>query len=313
MENTKKSVFSHSFRAIGTEIGLDISLDSENKKTHAMATTVAVEQFLKTEEEIFSRFDPESELSKINSKLGEWHKTSPSMLDLAKKIISYSSKSDGLYDPRIIDILEKIGYRKSFLENDFASLKIDTDKINFTFKNPLKEDLKIKNGKILFSHPMDFSGLAKGYLADKVSLFIKNQGFENFIVDLGGDMFISGKKKGNRPWHISIEDIPEEKVLLKLQNLAIATSGISRKQWGVGEKRFHHLINPLSPEKFSLNVLSVSVIAKTVIEADFLAKIIFLMGKTRGKKYCIKENIPAFFLNSDKSTWLSPRGKKFLA
>lgn len=302
-------LFSHFFKALGTEITIDIVSSQKFEKKIKGEIFQEIEKFVKKQEEIFSRFNEKSELSRLNNDLGKTVLVSDDMFNLAQKVLFFYEKSEGICDPRIIGVLENIGYQKSFKKNSFDSLVANSE-INFQI--PLKNDLIIGNRELLFRCRMDFSGLAKGYLADRLTDFLRKQGFDDFIVDLGGDLYVSGQRNKKRKWFIGIEGVIEDKVVLSLKDRGVATSGTSRRNWEIKNQKFHHLINPKNPSDFSFEIVSVSVIAESVIEADFLAKVIFLKGIREGKKYIKREKIAAFMLLSDNKVWISEEGKNYL-
>lgn len=313
MQKKDNLILKHSFKALGTDISFDLAVSTPNDKKKAISLLQSAEQLIRDEELIFSRFNPKSELSRLNERPNQWTEVSKSMANLAQEILRHASKSEGFFDPRIIGIIEAIGYHSSFekinLCNNTESSKQSLE--NKIFRQPIEKDLLVDRNLIMFRQRMDFSGLAKGYLADKVSQLFKKSNFSNFIVDLGGDMYVSGQKNNQENWYIGVEGIEEENILLKLSNCAVATSGINRKNWQKKGKKYHHLINPKQPENFDFNISSVSVLADTVTEADYLAKIIFLHGLD-GPDFCEKNKIPALFVYLNGHYAFSSSMEKFL-
>lgn len=262
---------------------------------------------------IFNRFDSESELSKLNQNLGIFRNASPDMLAIALRSISYHQESDGLFDPRILPILEDIGYKTDFPPQ---SIPRNAPQIFFPASTTtLKRDLKIWGETIRLDTKMDFSGIAKGYILDKMAKSIKDDGWENFLVDSGGDIVVQGKNREGNPWRIDIENVPEGKLLLEISNKGIATSGITRRQWTSSEgKHYHHLIHPKHPYSFAFDLLSVTAISASAERADFLAKTLFLMGATDGLAAAEKHSIPAIFVEDKKPAWrISSEVKKYLS
>ena len=137
------------------------------------------EGLFRTKQKIFCRFWPESELSQLNRNLRRYNLASEDILYLSERALFYNRASGGLYDPRVIGILEQIGYEKDFHAADFSKMKIhgNFDRI----KNGLDSDLKIKGDKIFFGRRMDFSGIAKGYITDCAANFLKKQRLEKFF------------------------------------------------------------------------------------------------------------------------------------
>ncbi len=304
---------SHFFRAMGTEAYIEI-VHQKDEAEKANASIKRAIELCFEKIKIFSRFDPESELSKLNQNLGTFRSASPDMLSVALRSISYHRESDGLFDPRILPVLEDIGYRSDFsFQKIFhhASQKFFPARIT-----PLKRDLKIWGEMIQLDVPMDFSGIAKGYILDKMTRSIKNDGWKNFLVDSGGDMVTRGTNHEGKIWRIDIENIPEGDLLLEVSDKGIATSGITRRQWTSDEgKRYHHLIHPKHPYSFAFDLLSTTVISVSAERADFLAKTLFLMGRREGLACAEKHMIPAIFVEDGKTpAWhISSEVKKYLS
>jgi len=114
------------FQALGTEICVQIVAKNE-KTNNAAEDILKVKSIFSNKQKIFCRFNPESELSKLNKNIGAWQKASPDIIYLAARALFYNKISGGLYDPRVIEILEKIGYGKDFRKADFSKMKTPAD------------------------------------------------------------------------------------------------------------------------------------------------------------------------------------------
>jgi thiamine biosynthesis lipoprotein len=307
----KREVVRKNFKALGTDIAAQLVCD-ESSVNDAEKKLDELQKFYLSAQKIFSRFDPESELNQFNQNLGEFNKTSPHFLAVARKILDYYKLSEGMFDPRVIAVLEQIGYAKDFNQMElFLPVMVEA---NFSGgkSEDLERDLIIQDKAISFNQRMDFAGIAKGYITDTIGTMLKQSGWEDFLLDSGGDMLVSGKDANLDDWRIDVEGISQERILLILQNEAVATSGIGKRKWQRGEKRFHHLVNPREPEKFYFDLQSVTVVAKTVMEADFWAKILFLKGKVEGKKFARENKIRAIFLDYRGNAWVSGEMKNNL-
>jgi len=299
------------FRALGTDINVRVVVGDEAEKEKTREDLEKAKNIFFSKEKIFSRFDAESELSKLNKNIGTWQKASTDMLYLAGRALYYNGISGGLYDPRVIEVLEKIGYDKDFKNKDFSKSELPSPFA--MFETVLGDDLKVDDGKILFSRRIDFSGIAKGYIVDSAAGYLKSQGRESFLVDAGGDMMISGTNSEGKKWRIAVEGVPEEKLMLEITNKGIATSGISRKKWQIGEKKFHHLVNPKDPNHYSYELRTVSVIGENTENADGRAKTLVLMGKEQGLRFAKENKLAAIFLDYKGNIFITPEAKKYLA
>lgn len=302
----------HFFRAMGTEAYIEI-IHQKNELKKAKASINRAIEICFEKIKIFSRFDSESELSKLNQNLGVFKDASPDMLSVALHALTFHKESDGLFDPRILPVLEDIGYRSDFSLQETS--RRAPQKLLPIQLTSLKRDLKVWGEMIRFDVPMDFSGIAKGCILDTVAEHLARDGWTDFLVDAGGDMFVSGKNREGNNWRIDIENVPDGELLLEVSGKGIATSGITRRQWTSSEgKRYHHLIHPKHPYSFAFNLLSVTAISISAERADFLGKTLFLMGIKDGLACAEKYSIPAIFVE-DKKTHahhISSEIKKYL-
>lgn len=306
-ENLK--VVRKQFVKFGTEVDLQILLGEKEGNAQAEKYLALAEKELDRLEEIFSRFNEESELSKINKNLGEFVDASGEILEVAELCLSYHAKTLQYFDPRIVDRLEAIGYRKDFSKIHSANISEGEKNI---FNEKLEKDLFIQNGKIKTNFRLDLAGVAKGWFVDRISKIFLEKGYTNFVVDIGGDMYFSGRGPTGKEWYIDIESIDSEKILFGLTNCAVATSGIGKRKWEKNGKRFHHLVNPFKPNNFSFDLKSVTVISEKTTDADVWAKSIFLMGKEKGLEIARENKIACAILDYKGNVFISDDIKKYI-
>lgn len=285
-------------------MGTDVSIEIVETEDVSDELT-EIENIFKKNEKIFSRFRDDSELSKINNNLGKETNVSREMLEVLELCLKFNKISDGYFDPRVIENLEIIGYDRDFKSNDLN--KVDTDIKLEKITGELVEDLIInREGKtVLVKKRIDTTGIAKGYTVDEAGKYLDSKGFKNYIVDAGGDMNIKGLNDEGKKWCIGIEGLEDNKLMLELTDCGVATSGISRKRWKIGEKKVHHLINPKDPENFSHDIKTVTVVEEKTVEADGRAKVLVLMGKEKGLEFANQNKIKALFLDYKGNVYLS--------
>lgn len=278
------------FKALGTEVKISLVTDSAGKIIRAKRDIETVERIFSAKQEIFCRFNPESELSKLNRNLGIWRKASPDMVYLAKRALFYHRESGGLYDPRIIDVLENIGYKSKNIGNK------NPESVSRKLKN-FSIDLKTKQNRIFLGHRMDFSGIAKGYIIDQAAEFLRKRGWKNFFINVNGDAYAAGFDMKGEKWKLPIEGARDKNAAVYISNQAVATSGVIKKQWKHKGKNVHHLINPKNTEKFSFEIKSVLVLHKKAEWADGRAKVLVLMGAKKGLAFAKKKKLNAIFVD----------------
>ena len=281
------------FWAMGTEIVIEI-FTNLNQYLHKPEESLDLaEKIFQQNEKKFSRFNRESELSMINDNLKKETKVSAQMIEILGLCLNYYKITNGYFDPRIIENLEISGYKKDFKSN---LVKQTLNRHSVKIEGNLSKDLALDKNKktVLLTKRIDTTGLVKGYTVDEVTEKLRANGFVDFVVNAGGDIFVS--KVGAEISPLNIEGL--EKIIFKVSNEGIATSGITRKKWKAEGKMKYHLVNPKNNEHYPTELKTVTVIAQKTVEADAWAKTLFLMGLEKGLEFAEKNSIKALFLRS---------------
>lgn len=206
-------------------------------------------------QKIFNFFDPKSELSKLNRERQIF--ASEELLGVLKKSIGISEITKGRYD---VSLGKKIMQRKK-------GVKEKDGEQECSYK-----DIKTQGSKILLENRevmIDLGSIAKGYMTDKLGDFLKKKGVKEFLIDSRGDILFSGSYN-----HIIGVQHPRKKgetiCYIKISNKGVATSGDYNQYHKSFEKS--HIIN-------AGDIISVTVIAKNLEDADLLATAIFVSEK----------------------------------
>lgn len=189
--------------------------------------------------------------------------------------------SNGFFDPTAGSFVNFYGLGPETTSQQINDYKIDSLKNIVGFgKVTLNNNNEIvKLNKDIF---LDFNAIAKGYSVDLINdLFIKS-GYENFLIEVGGEVIAKGiSNKGNR-WKVAIQNPLEMNKFyseIYLDNKSLATSGNYRKFRidPITGDRYTHIINPITGKSTSNNILSASVISDLCITADGWATALMLM------------------------------------
>ena len=142
------------------------------------------------------------------------------------------------------------------------------------------------NDKISFSRAgveITLDGIAKGAVIDAGVAILKKFGFENVMVEAGGDLMAAGQRGSSDPWRIGVKH-PRDRVrfdlCVNLRNQAAATSGDYQFNFSSDMSK-HHIISPID-FKSPGELASVSVVAPTAMKADALSTAIMVMGSAKG-------------------------------
>lgn len=145
---------------------------------------------------------------------------------------------------------------------------------------------------------LDLSGSAPGFAADLISRHLRERGFPDHLVEVGGEVLVHGRAPGGRPWRIGIEqpvDGAEQgellNVAIEVRDAAVATSGDYRKfRLGADGRRLSHEIDPRTGRPITNLLASVTVIAPACGQADALATALMVLGPEEG--LALAERLP---------------------
>ncbi|MEO1368059.1 MAG: FAD:protein FMN transferase, partial [Acidobacteriota bacterium] len=161
----------------------------------------------------------------------------------------------------------------------------------------------------------DLSSLAKGYAVDRVLERLLADGFDDVLVEIGGEVRTSGRNVEGAPWRLGIESpfaVPGQvQRVLSLENEALATSGDYRSYREIDGRRVSHLIDPRTGLPVEHKVASVSVVAPTCMRADALATALMVMGEDEGFELAEREGVAALFLVRDGESFAEKTTTEF--
>ncbi len=251
----------HAFRAMGTDI--DLLVRPSNGGTRD--AFVAVEAEFERLEQIMSRFRPDSELSQLN-RAGALE-VSAELAHVIELALAAREQTAGRFDPCVHDALVAAGYDRTFA--DVAPDGADTAQVEPVCGGGVSVDdrrVELEDGAKL-----DLGGIGKGYAAERAADILAAAG--SCLVDAGGDVAV----RGGHAWPVGVET-GEGVVTLALERGALATSGSDRRRWTRDGEERHHLIDPRTGRSAESDILRVTVFAADAVQAEILAKLVFLAG-----------------------------------
>jgi thiamine biosynthesis lipoprotein len=220
-------------------------------------------------------------LGKINQALrqGETIELDPQMQLLIGMAMEMESKSRGLFNPAIGELLKLWGFQR---DDPFNVKNIpSTQQIQqYLDSRPSTSQLLLQQNKLSSSNPkvqFDFGGFAKGFGIQLLLQQLNRQGYDDVLINAGGDLMVSGLA-GSKPWNISISDPFSEDTVAKISlsgNYAVFTSGNYERGFEVDGVRYHHILNPFTgyPAK---GIAAVTVIGKDGAWSDAAATALLL-------------------------------------
>jgi thiamine biosynthesis lipoprotein len=230
-------------------------------------------------EERFSRFRPDSELSRLNESPQERVRVSAELGGLLARSLEYARISGGLFDPVVLDDLLALGYDRTFDEvRAHPHKKALAQAPRFRWRDVLVDAVRYVVTRPCGAR-VDLGGIAKGAAAD--AAIGELSFYPGALVDLGGDIRVRGRPDDSDFWIIEVEDGHSRDGALghiRLRDGAVATSSLRKRRWVHDGETVHHIIDPRSGESARSDVLQCSVIADTTEHAEAAAKVGFIRG-----------------------------------
>jgi FAD:protein FMN transferase len=280
-----------SFRAMGTECEWILDVDDPSE---ALAAFAAAERDLERREAEWSRFRPDSALSRLNR--DGVAIASSEMADLVAQALHLRSETGGLFDPTLHDAMMDAGYDRTF--DDIGGDGAPHESVS-RCRGGGPASVCAATGTIRVGEGvrMDLGGIAKGYAADRAAESLVDVG--PCVVNLGGEVAVRGK-----PWSIGIET-QGAPLVIELANCAVATSGVDRRRWSTGNGTRHHVMDPATGASATTDLLRVTVVDPNGARADALATALLVAGRERARRMVEQLDVAAVVqtLDGEIDSW----------
>jgi thiamine biosynthesis lipoprotein len=279
------------FRAMNTDFLVD-GMSAEN--------AAEVQRQVERAEATFSRFSPDSEISRINRTPGTWVQVSAITYDLLTDAVAGYQATKGLFNPFMGLNMKKMGYDRSFellqperfaIADGALSLlpanTTQTDSVLLSGILPLEMDLQQQAVRLARDFSIDVGGIAKGWMAQRAAETLMVSGVHNGLIDAGGDIVLWGQEPEQGLWGIGVanpkqtgHDIAD----LWMEGLtAMATSSVAKRRWTApGRGIAHHILDPRTGVPAVSDLLQVTVIGRDLAVTEQYAKFLMVLGSAAG-------------------------------
>ena len=249
-----------------------------------------IDRRLKEINDSMSIYEANSEISQFNAiqNTDERFAVSEDFFSVIKAAEKLYHLTNGAWDGTIKPLVDLWGFGSPSVQKKIpAKQLIDRLLADVGFSHiEISDSRHIRKKRPLLS--LDLNSIAKGYAVDRIAAVIRENGSEDFLVEVGGEVYASGTKKGGQPWRVGInrplKDASVSQVyrVVTLQNLALATSGDYRNFFEIEGRRYSHVLDPRTGYPVRNSVVSASVMAETCTFADGLATALMVMGADKG-------------------------------
>jgi FAD:protein FMN transferase len=266
------------WRAVGTNCAAAVTAGSQDEQEISWALAAARDEVAACEREL-SRFDPASDLSRLNAAGGRWTPVGRRLLEALALAVQAREETEGRFDPTVLPALKAAGYDRSFeLLEERESRRADD------WRAGTEIELDPRNGRARLEpgSSVDLGGMGKGYAAGRAldAMLVPSPSLAGGLVDLGGDIAVSGESPEGGPWLVAVADPRrpgETLAVLALDRGGIATSGRDARRFGPA-RSLHHLIDPETGESALAGPLTVTVVAPDPVAAEVNATTLAIAG-----------------------------------
>ncbi len=230
-----------------------------------------------------STYQDESEISRFNRATSEqWFPLSKDFLHVLDTAMMVGELSAGAFDITVAPLVDIWGFgatgvaleppTQAAIQRGLARMgqtQIETDAQALVARKPVNVAL-------------DFSSLAKGFAVDKAAQALRAAEVSRFLLEVGGEMLLSGHSGRGDPWRVAIED-PDSTgrgvaTILSTTDTAVATSGDYRNYFEYDGQRYSHIIDPRTGWPVVQDLVSVTVLHDSAMLADAWATALLVLG-----------------------------------
>jgi thiamine biosynthesis lipoprotein len=205
------------------------------------------------------------------------------LLNIIRFSDSLGKASNNTFSIKMLPLLEVWGFKNTKRVQYPDSHYIKQILENNIIKEYIINDLSVfKSTKKL---QFDIDGIAQGYCVDYLSNLLLSKGINNFLVEIGGEVFARGTDQLGRKWRVGIQDVDylsghknSEDLVISLDNQGVTTSGKFQKYKKIGDSIISHVLDPRTGYPVKNDLVSVTVLAKNAMLADGLDNVFMVMG-----------------------------------
>lgn len=292
---------------------------------------------------ILNAFDSElslyidsSDISKFNNGSAHFYLGNKSsyIKNCFQKAKDVYNVTNGLFNPAIFPLVNYWGFYNDKLNIDsiddhvidsLLKLISFSDSAFCLVNDTLSNDDELKQIEPFFykvnpDAMLDFNGIAQGLSVDVIANYLLSKGLDNYMVEIGGEVRVSGLNPSGDLWKIGVDRPVENsspgenefQLIVGLSDNALATSGNYRKFYKKNGVKYSHTINPVSGYPVDHSLLSVTVISNDAASADAFATAFMVMGVDKSLVFISEHpelKLVAYFVYDENGNNLSVQSK----
>jgi thiamine biosynthesis lipoprotein len=286
--------------ALGTTFNVSVveppqTLDPEALQGEILATLDNIDRLAST-------WRDDSELSVFNADHSiDWIIVSPEFCSALERALQLGHATDGAFDVTVGPLVNLWGFGpdgQALEPPPDEAIAAARERVGYSLiDTDCAEGLVRKDHALMY---VDLSGWAKGLAVDEVAAMLSARGIEDYLVEIGGEIRVSGHNSDNANWALAVEApstsqrVPH--AIIRVTNTSVATSGDYRNYFEHGGSSYSHTIDPRSGRPVTHNLAAVTVVHESAAYADALATALLVLGPEDGPALAQRLEIAAYFL-----------------
>ncbi len=296
---------------MGTTCEIVVAIPTGDDQGPAVEAIEAAFTEMARVEALMTTWRPDSSVSKLNARAGKgW-----TAIDLDTATVMEKSQWGAKLSGGAFDIT--VGTFKGLWKFDDdvdGSIPSDADvKARLSHlgwkKVQVRRNLAKKTASARITDPrtlVTLGGSAKGYAVDVAVATLRGRGFNDFIVQAGGDLYVAGDR-GDRAWQVGIKDPRggDPFASIQLRDSTFSTSGDYERFVIKDGKRYHHILDPRTGHPIA-HTRSCTVLTKDALTADVASTMLFVLGADKGLPVAKAAGIEAVWVTSGNEVIMTP-------
>jgi thiamine biosynthesis lipoprotein len=253
-------------------------------------------------ENIASTYRPQSEISRFNaSSSTDWVAVTPEFCEMVAAALELGVATHGAFDITVGPLVDLWGFGPAAMTNELptadelasARTNVGGDKLDSDCERPALR-------KETAGLAIDLSAWAKGFAVDELATLLDAASVDNYLVEIGGELRIRGHNAEQEKFAIAVEKPMLNKEMayeiVRLTNVAVATSGDYRNYYTHDGQRYSHTIDPRTGRPVTHNLTGVTVVSDSTAYADAMATALLVLGPEDGQALAEKLGLASYFL-----------------
>ncbi|UZR27426.1 FAD:protein FMN transferase [Methylococcus mesophilus] len=255
-----------------------------------------------------SNYREDSEISRLNREATtDWLTVSPEIAELVDIARQVHDKTEGCYDLTVKPLFDLWGFSRhqnrvptdAEIAAVLPHIGMDKLEVDVPGRRLRKKDPALR---------IDLSSIAQGYTVGRVAGLLEAKGIQNYLVEVGGEMQVRGRKANGKPWRVAVEKpLPYTREVERVLDVhqtsgtAIMTAGTYRNFFEEGGKTYSHILDPKSGRPVTHHLLSVTLLHEDPTWADAWDTALLCMGEQKGYAVAEQEGLKALLIYGENS------------